>query len=230
MPARPGVPGLIDAPVASAPDALAAGAGAMLALLGDGTVEQGGTTGGSWTRLAAPGAIASSAAGRQCHVTSLTAVAYTPSGTPLAAASCARPGIAGIFARSGTTWQAAGPSSTERSPRTRSQRCGSPVPPPATSRSCGPGRAATRACSPPGRVTAAGGRSQPRWPRAPGRWPPPAPGPAARPGCCWPTAARTPCPALAGPGGGCRRRRREPLPWRQGLAARSRRWPRPGET
>jgi hypothetical protein len=101
--------GLIDAPVASDPDALAAGAGAMLALLGDGTVEQGGTAGASWTRLAAPGAIASSAAGRQCHVTTLTAVAYTPSGTPLAAASCARPGIAGVFARSGNTWQAAGP-------------------------------------------------------------------------------------------------------------------------
>jgi hypothetical protein len=101
--------GLIDAPVASVPDALAAGAGTMLALLGDGTVEQGGTAGASWTRLAAPGAIASSAAGRQCHVTSVTAVAYTPSGTPLAAASCARPGIAGVFARSGNTWQAAGP-------------------------------------------------------------------------------------------------------------------------
>ncbi|MGH3272128.1 MAG: hypothetical protein ACRDN1_24145, partial [Trebonia sp.] len=101
--------GLIDAPVASVPDALAAGAGAMLALLGDGTIEQGGTAGAGWTRLAAPGAIASSAAGRQCHVTSLTAVAYTPSGTPLAAASCARPGTAGIFARSGNTWQAPGP-------------------------------------------------------------------------------------------------------------------------
>ena len=102
--------GLIDAPVASDPDALAAGAGAMLALLGDGTVEQGGTAGASWTRLAAPGAIASSSAGRQCHVTSLTAVAYAPSGTPLAAASCARPGITGIFARSGTAaWQAVGP-------------------------------------------------------------------------------------------------------------------------
>ena len=81
----------------------------MLALLGDGTVEQGGTAGGSWTRLAAPGAIASSAAGRRCQATSLTAVAYAPSGTPLAAASCTRPGIAGIFARSGNAWQAAGP-------------------------------------------------------------------------------------------------------------------------
>jgi hypothetical protein len=101
--------GLIDAPVASDPDALAAGAGAMLALLGDGTVEQSGTAGASWTRLAVPGAIASSAAGRRCQVTSPTAVAYAPSGTPLAAASCTRPGIAGIFARSDNTWQAAGP-------------------------------------------------------------------------------------------------------------------------
>ena len=102
--------GLIHAPVASDPDALAAGAGTMLALLGDGTVEQGGDGRASWIRLAAPDAIASSAAGRQCHVTSLTAVAYAPSGTPLAAASCARPGITGIFARSGNTWQAlAGP-------------------------------------------------------------------------------------------------------------------------
>jgi hypothetical protein len=101
--------GLIDAPVASAPDALAVGAGATLALLGDGTVEQGGTASASWARLAAPGAIASSAAGGRCHVTSVTAVAYTPSGTPLAAASCARPGTVGIFARSGDTWQAAGP-------------------------------------------------------------------------------------------------------------------------
>ena len=200
--------GLIDAPVASAPDALAVGAGVMLALLGDGTVEQGGAAGASWARLAAPGAIASSAAGGRCHVTSVTAVAYTPSGTPLAAASCARPGTVGIFARSGGTWQAAGPvlgGALAARQVTVLRLTGTR---PATSRSCGPGRATTRACSPPGRATAAGGRSQPRWLRAPGRWLPPAPGPAARPGCCWPTAARTPCPAPAAPGGGCRRRRR----------------------
>jgi hypothetical protein len=53
--------------------------------------------------------IASSAAGRRCQITSLTAVAYTPAGTPLVAASCARPGTVGIFARSAGTWQAAGP-------------------------------------------------------------------------------------------------------------------------
>ena len=135
----------------------------MLALLGDGTVEQGGTAGASWTRLAAPGAIASSAAGRQCHVASLTAVAYTPSGTPLAAASCARPGIAGIFARSGNTWQAAGPvlaGSLAAHQVTVLRLTGTAA---GTSRCCWPVRAATRACSPPGRATERGGRSQPRW-------------------------------------------------------------------
>lgn len=100
---------LLDAPVASVPDALAAGGGSMLALLGDGTVEQGATSGTDWATLAAPGVIASSAAGRRCQVTGLTGVAYTPSGTPLVAASCARPGGAGIFARSGTAWQGTGP-------------------------------------------------------------------------------------------------------------------------
>jgi hypothetical protein len=114
--------GLIDAPVASVPDALAASAstststsGTMLALLGNGAVEQaavagvGTGTSTGWSRLAAPGAVAASPVGRRCQVTGLTGVAYTPSGTPLAAASCARPGVAGIFARSGNTWVAAGP-------------------------------------------------------------------------------------------------------------------------
>jgi hypothetical protein len=101
--------GLIDAPIAAVPDALAAGGGSMLALLDNGTVDQAGAAGASWTRLAAPSAIAATAAGRRCQVTNLTAVAYTASGTPLVAASCARPGTVGIFARTAGTWQAAGP-------------------------------------------------------------------------------------------------------------------------
>jgi hypothetical protein len=117
--------GLIDAPVASVPDALAASGGGggnggtMLALLGNGAIDQAAgadtgtststSTGTGWSRLAAPGAVAASPAGRQCQITGLTGVAYTSSGTPLAAASCARPGVAGIFARSGNTWTAAGP-------------------------------------------------------------------------------------------------------------------------
>ena len=131
--------GLLNAAVASVPDALAAdsagstagstaGSAAMLALLHDGAIDQAasqsaagqpgggqsaaGQSGGSqdgWTALAAPGAIAASAAGRRCQVTGWAAVAYTPSGTPLAAASCARPGTAGIFADVAGTWQATGP-------------------------------------------------------------------------------------------------------------------------
>jgi hypothetical protein len=109
--------GLLDAAVAAVPDALAAGSGHSLALLDDGTIEQSGTGRVNWTRLATPDAIAASPAGRQCQVTGLTAVAYTPSGSPLAAASCGRPGTVGIFARTPAgTWQAAGPAAPGDSP------------------------------------------------------------------------------------------------------------------
>jgi len=64
--------GLLDAPVARVPDALAGDdTSTMLALLSDGAVDQASASGGtsvsaaSWERLAAPGAIASSAAGGQ---------------------------------------------------------------------------------------------------------------------------------------------------------------------
>jgi hypothetical protein len=108
--------GLLDAPLASVPDALAADGAGMLALLDDGAIDQAagpaatGPAGqGGWTPLAAPGAIAASTAGRRCQVTGLAAVAYAPSGTPLAAASCAQPGSTGIFARVAGAWQSSGP-------------------------------------------------------------------------------------------------------------------------
>ena len=106
--------GLLDASVAAVPDALALGGGKMLALLGDGAIEQAATSGAAWRRLAAPGAVAASAAGRACEVTGLTAVSLTASGTPLVAASCARPGVAGIFVPAGASWQATGPSAGGR--------------------------------------------------------------------------------------------------------------------
>ena len=101
--------GLLNAHLASVPDAIAANGTGMLALLDDGAIDQASTGAGGWAPLAAPGAIAASAAGRRCQVTGLAAVAYTPSGTPLAAAACARPGSTGIFARVAGTWQASGP-------------------------------------------------------------------------------------------------------------------------
>jgi hypothetical protein len=104
--------GLVDASIAAVPDALAGGSGTMLALLADGTIDQAAVPGTSWTRLAGSGAIGASAAARGCQVTGLTAVALTASGTPLAAASCARPGVVGIFARTAGTWDAVGPSLT----------------------------------------------------------------------------------------------------------------------
>ena len=100
--------GVVDASVAAVPDALALGSGKMVALLGDGAIDQSAASAATWTRLAAPGAIAASAAGRACQVTGLTAVSLTASGTPLAAASCARAGVAGIFVESGGGWRSAG--------------------------------------------------------------------------------------------------------------------------
>jgi hypothetical protein len=102
--------GLLDASIAAVPDAFALGRGTMLALLDDGAIDQASRSAASWTSLATPGAIAASTAGRRCDATGLTAVTLTLSGTPLAAASCARPGVAGIFARTAGIWQAAGPS------------------------------------------------------------------------------------------------------------------------
>jgi len=105
--------GLVDASVAAVPDALALGGGRMLVLLGDGAIDQApAATAATWTRLAAPGAIASSAAARGCDVTALTSVSLTAAGTPLAGASCAHPGVAGIFSQASGSWQAMGPSLT----------------------------------------------------------------------------------------------------------------------
>lgn len=73
----------------------------MLVLLGDGAIDQAPASAAAWTRFAAPGAIAVSAAGHDCQVTALTAVSLTAAGTPLAGASCGRPGVAGIFAQAG---------------------------------------------------------------------------------------------------------------------------------
>jgi hypothetical protein len=106
--------GLVDAPVAAVPDALALGGGRMLVLLGNGAIDQAPASATAWTRFAAPGAIAASAAGHGCQVTALTAVSLTAAGTPLVGASCARPGIAGIFTPAGSSWQATGPSLTGR--------------------------------------------------------------------------------------------------------------------
>ena len=104
-------PGLVDAALADVPDALAAapGGGRLLALLASGQAELSGPSGTAWTRLATRRALAASAGGGRCGLGSLTAAAFSPSGVPMLAASCARPGTAGVFAYASGTWHPAGP-------------------------------------------------------------------------------------------------------------------------
>jgi hypothetical protein len=103
-------PGLLDAALANVPDALAAAPGGrLLALLASGQAELSGPGGTAWRKLATRRALAASAAGRRCELRGLTAAAFSSSGVPLLAASCARPGTAGVFAYDGGTWQRAGP-------------------------------------------------------------------------------------------------------------------------
>ncbi len=103
--------GPLNAGLASAADALAAGPGGQLiALTSDGTkAELGQRLGTAWTRLATNSSLNATSAGRSCQVTGLTAAAFSGS-TPVLAASCGRPGVAGIFTDAGGAWRAAGPS------------------------------------------------------------------------------------------------------------------------
>jgi hypothetical protein len=101
----------VGAALASAADALAVKPGGrqLLALLADGTAQLAAPGSATWTTLASQQTLAASPPGRSCGLQALTAAAFTPSGIPLLAGSCARPGTAGIFAASNGTWRAAGP-------------------------------------------------------------------------------------------------------------------------
>jgi hypothetical protein len=103
--------GPLNASLASAADALAAGPnGQLMALTSGGTkAELGQRLGTTWTRLATVSSLNATPPGRACQVTGLTAAAFS-GGTPMVAASCGRPGVAGIFADTAGTWHAAGPS------------------------------------------------------------------------------------------------------------------------
>jgi hypothetical protein len=104
-------PGLLDAALADVPGALAAapGSGRLLALLANGAAELSDPGGTVWEKLTTRQALAASAAASRCGPGSLTADAFSPAGAPMLAASCARPGTAGIFAYTSGTWHAAGP-------------------------------------------------------------------------------------------------------------------------
>ncbi|MGP7996665.1 MAG: hypothetical protein ACLPKI_04925 [Streptosporangiaceae bacterium] len=104
-------PGLLDAALADVPGALAASqsSGRLLALLADGTTDLSAPGGTAWRTLATHRALAASTAGTRCGLVSLTAVAFSRSGDPLAAGSCARRGTAGIFSYANGSWHNAGP-------------------------------------------------------------------------------------------------------------------------
>ena len=101
----------LDAALAGAPDALAVrpGGGLLLALLDGGPAEEAAPGASTWSTLASPATMAATPAGQRCGLRTLTAVAFTPSGIPVLAATCTKPGTVGIFAAGNGTWQAAGP-------------------------------------------------------------------------------------------------------------------------
>jgi hypothetical protein len=103
-------PSLLTAGLASVPSALAAGPGGrLIALTSGGQAEMSAPGGAGWRRLASLPSLAATAAGGTCGLSRLTAAAFSPSGAPLLAGRCARPGVAGIFAYAGGGWHPAGP-------------------------------------------------------------------------------------------------------------------------
>ena len=111
---RDWTPGLLDADLADVPDAMAvAPSGQTLALLHDGGIEAAASaaaaTAGQWSRLTTLSALAASAPGRGCGLVAVNAVSFGPNNVPMAAGSCVRRGVAGVFADRGGAWQAAGP-------------------------------------------------------------------------------------------------------------------------
>jgi len=106
-------PGLLYADLADTPGALAVGpSGRTLALLQDGTIQTAPTaaaaSAGQWTPLTTRNALTASAPGRSCGLAGVTAVSFGPNKDPMAAGSCARPGVAGVFIDTGGTWRSAG--------------------------------------------------------------------------------------------------------------------------
>ena len=104
-------PGLLDAALADVPGALAADpvSGRLLALLTNGTTDISGPGGTAWTPLVTRRALAATPADTRCHLVSLTAATFSPSGQSMLGAGCGRPGTAGIFSHTGRTWQLTGP-------------------------------------------------------------------------------------------------------------------------
>src|SRR5216683_2411383 len=102
-------PGLLPVSLAAEPGALASLPGGRLLALTVKSAELSGTDATSWATLVTVRALAASPPGRACGLAGLTAAGAGPSGSPLLAGDCARPGVAGLFAKTAAGWQAAGP-------------------------------------------------------------------------------------------------------------------------
>jgi hypothetical protein len=108
-------PGLLDAALADVPDGISVSpSGQVLALLSDGTIQAAPTAAaaaaGQWSVLTTRDALAASTAGRNCGLLGINAVSFwLKNENPVAAGSCVRPGVAGIFADYRGTWRTAGP-------------------------------------------------------------------------------------------------------------------------
>jgi hypothetical protein len=102
---------VLDAGLADVPGALASGPGGrLLAISGTGDIDLGTRGGASWARLTTARALARTAAGRACDLTTLTGAAWTPAGQPLLAGNCRTAGTAAIFVLRAGSWQPTGPS------------------------------------------------------------------------------------------------------------------------
>lgn len=106
-------PGLLDAGLADTQGAIAVdSSGRTLALLQDGTIAAAPSAGaagaGQWSQLTTLRALAASAAGRRCGLAAVNAVSFGPDKNPMAAGSCVRRGVAGVFTDADGSWQPAG--------------------------------------------------------------------------------------------------------------------------
>ena len=106
-------PGILSSELAGVPDALAGTPnGRAAALIGNPAAAVVADRGGlyNWHQIVSARDLKASMAARLCEVTQLTAVAFSPSGQLLIAASCSCPGKVGVFEDSPSGWHLAGPS------------------------------------------------------------------------------------------------------------------------
>ncbi len=109
---RSWAPGILSSELAGVPDALAGTPnGRVAALIGKPASAVVSDRGGlyNWHQVVSARILKASTAARLCDVTSLTAVAFSPSDQLLVGTSCSRPGKVGVFEDSPSGWQLAGP-------------------------------------------------------------------------------------------------------------------------